>query len=94
MYHKLNPDHHLIFINSSKYSQNIQEIHSKIRFLNEYYQKSFKNLTSFYYGNYYEKHKGSGTSCQFSFRLPITFRSFLSLMIHNQAIDASIQRDF
>ena len=52
-------------------------------------------ITWFYYGNYYEKHKGSGTSCQFSFRLPITFRSFLSLMIHNQAIfDASIQIDF
>ena len=32
MYHKLNPDHHLIFINSSKYGQNIREIHSKIRY--------------------------------------------------------------
>ena len=74
---------------------------NKIRELKDDYQKSSKNLTSFFLNlasfseNYRENQKGPGTSYQPLFWLPIMLRSFHSSVFHHLAtFDALIQWGF
>ena len=73
----------------------MREILSKLRYLKEDFQKTFKKLTVFFLwnpapfnGQSYQKQKGPGTGDQSLFRLPNKFRKipflaiyYLSLMI-------------